>query len=89
VEATSERALLTGACPLQERRIDSEELARSGAAILTTIARGIFTSVQDLSRKLLRYIRAYFENHPPLQNGSIQTCEGESSHANELAATGH
>jgi transposase len=26
------------------------------------IARGVFTSVQDLSRKLMRYIRAYSKN---------------------------
>jgi len=31
------------------------------------IARGIFTSVQDLSRKLMRYIRAYFKTARPFK----------------------
>jgi hypothetical protein len=31
------------------------------------IARGIFTSVQDLSRKLMRYIRAYSETARPFK----------------------
>jgi transposase len=31
------------------------------------IARGVFTSVQDLSRKLMRYIRAYSKNAKPIQ----------------------
>ena len=31
------------------------------------IARGIFTSVQDLARKLRRYINAYSKNAPPIQ----------------------
>jgi transposase len=52
------------------------------------IARGIFTSVQDLSRKLMRYIRAYSKTPAP-SNGNTPTFEGESSHANEIAATGH
>ena len=50
------------------------------------VARGIFTSVQDLSRKLMRYIRAYSKaarafkwKHPK--------CEEVSSQANELATT--
>jgi hypothetical protein len=53
-----------------------------------SVARGIFTSVRDLSRKLMRYIRAYSKNCPPLLNGNTPTFGGESSHANELAATG-
>ena len=31
------------------------------------IARGVFTSVQDLSRKLMRYIRAYSKHAQPFQ----------------------
>jgi hypothetical protein len=31
------------------------------------IARGIFTSVKDLSRKLLRYIRTYSKTAQPFQ----------------------
>jgi transposase len=52
------------------------------------IARGIFTSVQDLSRKLMRYIRAYSKTARPFK-WNTPTFEGESSHANELAATGY
>ena len=31
------------------------------------IARGVFTSVKDLSRKLLRYIRAYSKSAKPFR----------------------
>ena len=31
------------------------------------IARGIFTSVQDLARKLMRYVRAYSKNARPFK----------------------
>jgi hypothetical protein len=31
------------------------------------IARGIFTSVKDLSRKLMRYIRSYSKNARPFK----------------------
>jgi transposase len=31
------------------------------------IARGVFTSVNDLARKLMRYVRAYSQNAKPFQ----------------------
>ncbi len=51
------------------------------------IARGIFTSVKDLARKLRRYINAYSANAKPIQwkysdpNRRIRT--------NDFVATGH
>ena len=48
------------------------------------IARGIFTSVQDLARKLMRYVRAYSKSP---SNGSTQMSAAESCHANELTET--
>ena len=48
------------------------------------IARGAFTSVQDLSRKLMRYIRAYSKAAP--SNGDIPMFERKSSDANEFTA---
>jgi len=51
------------------------------------IARGIFTSVSDLARKLRRYINAYSANAKP-----IQWKYSDPSHritSNELSATGH
>ena len=51
------------------------------------IARGIFTSVSDLARKLCRYINAYSANARPIQwkysNPTRRVC------GNELTATGH
>lgn len=52
------------------------------------IARGVSTSVKDLARKLMRYIRAYSKNPQP-SNGSILMSPRESTHAKELTATGH
>ena len=52
------------------------------------IARGIFTSVSDLARKLRRYINAYSANARPIQwKYSDPTRRLRSS--NELTATGH
>ena len=51
------------------------------------IARGAFTSVQDLSRKLMRYIRAYSKTAP--SNGNIPMFEREFSHSNEFTAASH
>jgi transposase len=52
------------------------------------IARGIFTSVSDLARKLRRYINAYSANARPIQwKYSDPTRRARSS--NELTATGH
>jgi transposase len=51
------------------------------------IARGVFTSVSDLARKLRRYINAYSANARP-----IQWKYSDPSHrirSNELSATGH
>jgi transposase len=53
------------------------------------IAGGIFTSVQDLSRKLMRYIRAYSKTARPFKWKYSDEFAAESSHANEFAATGH
>jgi len=51
------------------------------------IARGIFTSVSDLARKLRRYINAYSANARPIQwKYSDPTRRARS---NEIAATGH
>ena len=52
------------------------------------IARGVFTSVQDLARKLMRYIRAYSKTAKPFK-WKYSDVREESSHANELAATSH
>jgi hypothetical protein len=49
---------------------------------------GRFTSVQDLTRKLMRYIRALSKTTPP-SNGNTTMFAAEFCHANELAATGH
>jgi hypothetical protein len=51
------------------------------------IARGVFTSVPDLARKLRRYINAYSANARP-----IHWKDSDPSHrirSNELSATGH
>jgi hypothetical protein len=50
-------------------------------------ARSIFNSVQELSRKLMRYIRAYSKIALP-SSGNLPTFAGEFSRANELPATG-
>ena len=52
------------------------------------IARGIFTSVHDLARKLMRYVRAYSKTARH-SNGNTTMFAEDSCHANELAATGH
>ena len=52
------------------------------------IARGIFTSVNDLARKLMRYIRAY-SKPLGLSSGNTPISAGEFSRANELPATGY
>jgi hypothetical protein len=51
------------------------------------IARGVFTSVPDLARKLRRYINAYSASARPVQ----WKYSGPSRriHSNELSATGH
>jgi transposase len=51
------------------------------------IARGIFTSVSDLARKLRRYINAYSANARPLQWKYSDPTRRVRS--NELTATGH
>ena len=51
------------------------------------IARGIFTSVSDLARKLRRYINAYSANARPIQwkySNPTRRIRG-----NDLTATGH
>jgi transposase len=51
------------------------------------IARGIFTSVSDLARKLCRYINAYSANARPIQwkySNPTRRVRG-----NDLTATGH
>jgi len=51
------------------------------------IARGVFTSVHDLARKIKRYLKAYSANARPIQwKYSDHTRRIRS---NELAATGH
>ncbi len=45
------------------------------------IARGVFSSVRDLSRKLIRYIRSYSEPPDP-STGSTLTLDIASRHAN-------
>jgi len=51
------------------------------------IARGVFTSVADLARKLRRYINAYSANARPLQWKYSDPLKRGSG--NELSATGH
>ena len=51
------------------------------------IARGIFTSVSDLARKLRRYINAYSANARPIQWKYSDPTRRLRS--NELIATGH
>jgi transposase len=51
------------------------------------IARGIFTSVSDLARKLRRYINAYSANARPIQWKYSDTTRRVRS--NEFTATGH
>jgi hypothetical protein len=52
------------------------------------IARGIFASVQDLSRSSCATYAPIQKPHVP-SNGNTPMFDGESSHANEIAATGH
>jgi transposase len=52
------------------------------------IARGIFTSVKDLARKLMRYIRAYSKNARPFQ-WKYSDLRRRILPANELPATSH
>lgn len=52
------------------------------------IARGVFTSVRDLARKLMRDIRAHSET-ALLSIGNTPMCVVGVGHANELTATGH
>ena len=52
------------------------------------IARGIFTSVRDLARNSCVTF-APTRKPPAPSNGNTTMFAGESSHANELAATGH
>jgi transposase len=51
------------------------------------IARGVFTSVSDLARKLRRYINAYSANARPIRWKYSDTTKRIRS--NELSATGH
>jgi transposase len=51
------------------------------------IARGVFTSVADLARKLRRYINAYSANARPIRWKYSETTRRIRS--NELSATGH
>jgi transposase len=51
------------------------------------IARGVFTSVSDLARKLRRYINAYSANARPIRWKYSDTTKPIRS--NELSATGH
>jgi transposase len=52
------------------------------------IARGIFTSVQDLARKLRRYINAYSKNAQPI-HWKYSTPKHRIRHANTSSATLH
>jgi len=52
------------------------------------IARGVFTSVKDLSRKLMRYIRAYSKTARPFR-WKYANLHHRISHAKSLNATGH
>jgi hypothetical protein len=51
------------------------------------IARGVFTSVNDLARKIRRYIKAYSANAKPIQWKYSDPTRRIRS--NELTATGH
>lgn len=53
------------------------------------IARGVFASVRDLARKLMRYI-AHIRKRPARSSGNTPTSvAGGCIHANEFTATGH
>jgi transposase len=52
------------------------------------IARGVFTSVKDLARKLTRYIRAYSKNARPFQ-WKYSDLTKRIRRAKEITATGH
>ncbi len=51
------------------------------------LARGIFTSVTDLARKIKRYLKAYSANAKPIQ--WKYSDPARRIHSNELSATGH
>ena len=51
------------------------------------IARGVFTSVPDLARKLRRYINAYSANARPIQ--WKYSDPARRFRTNEISATGH
>ena len=51
------------------------------------IARGVFTSVPDLARKLRRYINAYSANAQPIQ--WKYSDPSRRIRSNEFSATGH
>jgi transposase len=52
------------------------------------IARGVFSSVRDVARKLMRYIRAYSKT-VARSIGSTPMCAAGCQHANEFTATSH
>src|SRR5436853_3395002 len=52
------------------------------------IARGVFTSVKDLSRKLMRYIRAYSKTARPFR-WKYSNLKHRIPHAKSFNATGH
>lgn len=52
------------------------------------IARGVFTSVKDLARKLMRYIRAYSKNPRPFR-WKYSDVKKRISGAKQFTATGH
>jgi hypothetical protein len=52
------------------------------------IARGVFTSVHDLARKLMRYIRAYSKSAKPF-NWKYSDVRRRVPRANEFNATAH
>ena len=51
------------------------------------IARGVFTSVKDLARKLMRYIRAYSDSTS--LHWKYSDVKQRIIRANEFTATGH
>jgi transposase len=51
------------------------------------IARGVFTSVNDLARKIQRYIKAYSANAKPIQ--WKYSDPSRRIRSNEFSATGH
>ncbi len=51
------------------------------------IARGVFNSVRDLARKLMRYIRAYRKLRTPSSGNTAMS--NDAFHANQFKATGH